>query len=199
MAKAPVAGFAKTRLVPALGEQGAALLAQRLLCHALAQAADAGARSITLWVTPDAAHPAFVDAQRQHGVAIETQYHGDLGARMARVFETGFEADPRPLLLMGTDAPALDAALLRRAAATLANHDAVFVPALDGGYTLVGLRAAPPALLQALFADLRWSTPEVMQQTRDRLRASGYRHAELPAVADIDEPADLVHLPPGFN
>ena len=199
MAKAPVAGFAKTRLVPALGAAGAAALALALLDHALAQAAGAGARSITLWVTPDAGHPAFAAAERRHGVVLATQGPGDLGARMARVFESAFAEDPTPLLLMGTDAPALDAAMLQRAAAALAAHDAVFVPALDGGYALVGLRAAPPALLRALFADMRWSTAQVMQQTRERLKAGGQIHAELPAVADIDEPADLARLPPGLR
>jgi hypothetical protein len=95
---------------------------------------------------------------------------------------------------MGTDAPALDATVLRAAAQALRTHDAVFVPALDGGYALVGLRAAAPSL----FSAMRWSTPQVMADTRARLAAAGLRHAELPALADIDEPADLQQLPPGW-
>jgi glycosyltransferase A (GT-A) superfamily protein (DUF2064 family) len=105
-----------------------------------------------------------------------------------------------PLLLMGTDAPALDAARLHAAAAALQQHAAVFVPAHDGGYALVGLRGADaaPALLAALFAGMHWSTPQVMAHTRARLAAVGVAHAELPAVHDIDEPADLQHLPAGL-
>ena len=195
MAKAPVAGLAKTRLAPALGEAGAAALAARMLAHAVAQAAAADLGPVTLWATPDVSHPAFSQAQRRHGVALAVQQGDDLGARMAHVFEAGFAQGDSPILLMGTDAPALDAMVLRQAAAALLLHDAVFVPAHDGGYALVGLRAAPGNWLQALFSGMVWSTAQVMAQTRQRLASAGIRHAELQAVADIDEPADLAHLP----
>ncbi len=76
----------------------------------------------------------------------------------------------------------------------LDHHDAVFVPALDGGYGLVGLTRPQPAL----FEGMRWSVPTVMDQTRTRARAASLRWAELPALADIDEPDDLQHLPPGW-
>ena len=197
MAKAPVAGAAKTRLIPALGAAGAAALAERLLDHAVAQAAAAAAEQgqVTLWATPDASHPAFVRATRRHGLKLAVQGDGDLGARMAQVF-AGVSS---PLLLMGTDAPALDAAMLRRAGAALQSSAVVFVPAHDGGYALVGLRQPTPALLQTLFAGMAWSHAQVMAITRTRLVAAGVLHAELPPVADIDEPADLVHLPPGLR
>ena len=194
MAKAPLPGAAKTRLVPALGDAGAAALAQRLLVHALEEALAAGLGPVTVWAAPDATHPAFVRAQHQ-GAMLAVQAAGDLGARMAHVFQSHFAHAATPLLLMGADAPALDAAMLQRAAAALNDHDAVFVPAHDGGYALVGLRAAPPALLKALFSGMTWSTARVMADTRQRLAAAGFGHAELPAVHDIDEPPDLVHLP----
>ncbi len=187
MAKAPVAGLAKTRLAPALGAAGAAALAERLLEHAVAQAVAAALGPVVLWTTPDAGHPAFARLQARHGLMLAVQAGDDLGARMARVFE----AAHGPLLLMGTDLPALDAATLRAAAAALHTHDAVFVPALDGGYGLVGLNRPAPTL----FHDMAWSHDRVMAQTRERLAAAGLRHAELPALPDIDEPADLVHLP----
>jgi uncharacterized protein len=99
------------------------------------------------------------------------------------------------VLLMGTDAPGLNAAVLQQAAQALQTHDAVFVPALDGGYALVGLRRPVPDLFEAMV----WSTPEVMTHTRKRARQAGLNWAELPALADIDEPADLVHLPSGWS
>ncbi len=190
LARAPVAGQAKTRLIPALGPAGAAALAERMLEHAVAQAVAAALGPVTLWVTPDATHPAFARLVARHGIALALQPPGDLGARMAAVFAQA----SGPLLLMGTDAPALDARRLRDAAAALQSHDAVFVPALDGGYALVGLRRAAPTL----FDHMRWSTPQVMADTRQRLSRANLRHAELPAVADIDEPADLAHWPPGW-
>lgn len=193
-AKAPVAGRAKTRLIPALGAEGAAALAERMLEHALAAAVAAQPDAVELCVTPDAAHPLFRRLLQAHpDLRMTVQGEGDLGARMQRAFERVLRAHDRALLI-GTDAPAVDATLLRRAAVALDEHDAVLVPALDGGYALVGLRSPQPAL----FADMAWSTPQVMAATRDRLRAAGLRWAELPAVADVDEPQDLVHLPAGW-
>jgi rSAM/selenodomain-associated transferase 1 len=187
MAKAPVAGSAKTRLAPVLGAEGAAALAQRLLDHALAQALAAGIGPVTLCAAPDAHHAAFDAWRGLHGLELASQSEGDLGTRMHDVFQqhTG------PVLLMGSDAPALDAALLRRAADALAQVDAVFVPAFDGGYALVGLHR-PCA---ALFEHMVWSVPAVMAHTRERAREAGMRHLELDPVHDIDGPGDLAHLP----
>ncbi|MFY9460715.1 MAG: DUF2064 domain-containing protein, partial [Aquabacterium commune] len=84
--------------------------------------------------------------------------------------------------------------VLRQASSALLDHEAVFVPALDGGYALVGQRRADPRW----FSDMAWSHERVMEETRERLRAARVRWAELPPVADIDEPGDLVHLPPGW-
>jgi len=176
MAKAPVPGFAKTRLVPALGDEGAARLAARLLDHALQQ------------------HPAFAAQAQQGGVLLVPQGEGDLGARMRSQFSHEFDRGAGCVVLIGTDAPGLTAATLRRAARALASLDAVFVPAADGGYALIGLRRVMPAL----FDSMPWSTGAVMALTRDRLRHAAARHAELPEVHDIDEPADLVHLPAGW-
>jgi rSAM/selenodomain-associated transferase 1 len=203
MAKAPVPGLAKTRLAPALGAAGAAALAEALLRHAVAQASAAAPGRVTLWAAPDAGHPVFAALAQQHGLALAVQpATPDLGARMAAVFKAGFAAGPGPLLLMGSDIPALDAATLQAAAWALQAHPVVFVPALDGGYALVGLHhdatGRHPGLLAALFEGMVWSTATVMADTRARLAALGVVAAELPAVPDIDEPADLAHLPPAL-
>jgi hypothetical protein len=76
----------------------------------------------------------------------------------------------------------------------LTQHDAVFVPAFDGGYALVGLTRPAPTL----FMGMTWSTSLVMAQTRERARQAGLQWTELPAVADIDVPDDLIHLPTSF-
>lgn len=192
-AKAPVAGFAKTRLAPALGVEAAALLAERMLCHALAQAVAAGIGPVELCVTPDASHPALRRAAADWGATLAGQGPGDLGERMHRALARHL-AQPGRALLMGSDAPALDAARLRQAAAALADHDAVFVPALDGGYVLIGLRRPD----RRCFDGMSWSHSRVMHDTRARLRAAGARWAELEPLADIDEPADLRQLPSGW-
>jgi len=189
-AKAPVAGQAKTRLIPALGAAGAAALAERLLEHALGAAVAARFDRVELCATPDTGHPALQRLARQHDLMLTEQGAGDLGARMHRALERALQTHERALLI-GSDLPALDAPRLRQAAAALDSHDAVFVPALDGGYGLVGLRRAEPRL----FEGMAWSRTDVMARTRERARDAGLRWAELPAVADIDEAADLRHLP----
>lgn len=193
-AKAPVAGLAKTRLAPALGAEGAAALAARMLRHALAQAAQADIGPVELCGAPDAAHPALVAAAAAVGATLTAQGSGDLGLRMHRAFARALMRHGRALVI-GTDAPSLVAAMLREAAARLLDHDAVFVPALDGGYALVGQRRADARW----FSDMAWSTSSVMEQTRQRLRAAGVRWAELAPVADIDEPPDLLHLPAAWR
>ena len=197
-AKAPLAGYAKTRLVPALGVEGAARLAERMLDHAVRQAVAAGIGPVEVCCAPDASHPAFGSLGATFRVALTEQGAGDLGARMQRAFARRLARDAMPaadaVLLIGTDAPALDAAMLRGARDALAAHDAVFVPALDGGYALVGLRQPAPGL----FDGVAWSTSTVMARTRERTEALGLRCTELDTVADIDEPADLVHAPPAW-
>jgi uncharacterized protein len=194
MTKAPVPGFAKTRLIPALGADGAARLAQRLLEHTMQQARAARFDSVTLACAPDTTPAAFTAQAQQGGVALVPQGEGDLGARMQRQFERAFGQGAERVMVIGTDAPALDAAALRQAAAALADNDAVFVPAADGGYALIGLRR----LLPMLFDAMPWSTSAVMATTRERLSQAEILHTELPVVHDIDEPADLVHVPAGW-
>lgn len=196
-AKAPVAGQAKTRLIPALGAAGAAALAERLLDHAVAQAVAARLGRVELCVAPSMAHPAFQRLQARHSLRLTRQSRGDLGQRMHRALAQALSSAPAGtprgdarVLLIGSDAPALNAAVLRAAAAALADADVVLVPALDGGYVLIGLRRPAPAL----FAGVAWSTGQVLAQTRQRAAAAGLRLVELPALSDIDEPADLVQL-----
>jgi rSAM/selenodomain-associated transferase 1 len=193
MAKAPVAGYAKTRLIPALGAAGAAALADRLLGAAIATATAAGLGTVDLCCAPDRSHPAFAPHAASPGIVLSDQGEGDLGRRMGRAFDRHL-AHGTPALMIGTDAPALDARMLQRAAAAFDDADAVFVPALDGGYALIGLRTGVPMP----FRDIPWSTSAVMGLTRERLAQAGVRHVELPAIADIDEPADLVHLEPSW-
>jgi len=192
-AKAPVAGLAKTRLIPALGAQGAAELAGRLLDHAVHIGIEAGFDYCELCTAPDSRHVAFQRLAASYPLALTAQGEGDLGQRMHRALSRVL-ADHARVLLVGTDAPTLSAALLREAAHTLDTCDAVFVPALDGGYALAGLTGAHAGL----FTGMQWSTPQVMQVTRARARAAQLTWTELAPVADIDEPTDLVHVPEGW-
>jgi rSAM/selenodomain-associated transferase 1 len=198
-AKAPVAGQAKTRMMPALGAQGAARLAEQLLWHAVQQAVQVPWAALELCVSPDNAHPAFAQAQDmaqdmgQCPLSWSVQGDGDLGQRMHRAFVRCLSRHSA-VLLMGTDAPGLTTQVLQQAAQSLHNHDAVFVPAWDGGYALVGLRRPVPELFEGMV----WSTPGVMAETRTRAHQAGLSWRELAPVHDMDEPSDLHHLPPDW-
>jgi rSAM/selenodomain-associated transferase 1 len=196
MAKAPEPGLAKSRLAPALGAAGAARLARRFLAETVAQALAAKLGPVELCCAPDVRHPAFIEEALDERVTLAAQGDGDLGARMARAVARGLARAPR-VLVVGTDAPALDARVLRAASEALAGHDAVFVPAFDGGYALVGLKGMGPGTTpwRPLFEHMPWSTDRVMALTRERLAGAGLGHAELPAIADVDTPDDLVHVP----
>lgn len=199
-AKAPVAGLAKTRLTPALGASGAAALAARLLQHTVEQALALNPDHVELCVSPTLEHPAFVKAVAvshaktpANPLKLTLQGEGDLGERMDRALTRALQNHTH-VLLIGTDAPALDAPMLHAAARALQTHEAVFVPAFDGGYALVGLAQPAPDL----FTAMAWSTPQVMEHTGQRAEQAGLRWTVLPPVADIDEPDDLVHLPKGW-
>lgn len=193
LAKAPVPGLAKTRLIPALGAQGAARLQRRFTRMTLATALAARLGAVTLWCAPDAQHRFFRALRKCMGLATLVQTGGDLGARMQQVFEV--QCGAGPVLLIGTDCPVLDANHLRNAAAALlAGHDAVFYPAEDGGYVLVGLRAPQPAL----FSQMQWSTPSVMHQTAQRAQALGLRVKKFEPLWDVDLPSDLARLDPAL-
>ncbi len=189
-AKAPLPGYAKTRLARVIGSQAAAALAARMLGETVRQAVEADIGPVQLCCAPDELHPQFTLARQRHGVRLSTQGEGDLGQRMWRAFEGALKAWPR-VLLIGTDAPALDAAHLRQAADLLRTQEAVFTPAHDGGYVLSGLAQPLPSLFQGI----AWSTPQVMAQTRARLAELGKVCVELAPLYDVDEVRDLVHVP----
>lgn len=189
MAKAPIPGLAKTRLIPALGAVGAARLQRRLTRMTVASALDAQLGSVTVWCMPDSRHRFFRALQRRTGVDLLVQSSGDLGDRMHTAFR--LHCARGPLLVVGTDCPVLRPEHLRAAARALIDgNDAVFHPAEDGGYALVGLRAPQPAL----FADMPWSTDRVMPETRVRAYVQGLRVREFETLWDVDLPEQLERL-----
>ena len=186
LAKAPAPGYVKTRLIPVLGADGAADLHARLIDRIVVTATKAVLGPVTLWTAPDAKHPLFQRVRAHHGVALVRQPDGDLGARM----HEAAKAANGPVLIVGTDCPALTANHLHLAAATLRNYDVVVIPAEDGGYVLIGMRQ-PQA---ALFTDVEWSTATVMNETRQRLRSLTLSWRELPTLWDVDRPEDLERM-----
>lgn len=189
-AKAPVPGRVKTRLIPALGETGAARLATHMLDRALEQALAAAVGPVELCMSPAPDAPDWADIAFPAGIEASDQGEGDLGTRMARAAQRAI-AHGEAVLLTGTDCPDLTAARLRQAAAHLAEYDAVLHLAEDGGYPLLGLRA----FNASLFTDIPWSTATVADLTLKRLAALGWRVWVGDTLRDIDRPEDLAYLP----
>ena len=191
LAKAPVAGLAKTRLIPALGARGAARLQRQFSLQTLHTAQASGVGSVTVWCAPNAGHRFFRALARVRGTHCATQPEGDLGIRMQHACEQHFAQHPGlPLLLVGTDCAVLAPGHLQAAARALLQHDAVLIPAEDGGYVLLGLRRPLPQV----FEGIAWSTPQVLAQTRDRLRLAGASWTELEPLWDVDEAPDWQRL-----
>jgi hypothetical protein len=185
-AKEPAAGRVKTRLCPPFTpEQAAGLYAAMLedvLEHTLRASAALGLEAV-LALTPREAVAAFRAAA---GMRCEPQEGADLSARMEHAFTREFAAGRAPVLLRGSDSPALSLATLAAALAALAQADLVLCPDRDGGYNLVGLRRPAPGL----FAH-PMSTASVLDDTLSRAQAARLTHVLLPPGFDVDTAADL--------
>jgi rSAM/selenodomain-associated transferase 1 len=188
--KAPRAGSAKTRLVPPLSPDAAALLYRAFLLDTLALGVGLGWEAVTL------VHPAGAD----QAVALEELLpptvrrapqtgHG-LGDALAGAFASHFREDFSPVVLMASDSPSLPRASVQAAADALATHDISIGPTEDGGYYLIGLRHPCPDV----FAHIDWSTPRVLEQTLAIASRLSLRVFTLPTWFDVDGPTDLARL-----
>ena len=187
LAKAPVAGLAKTRLIPTLGAHGAAMLQEALTARTVETAIAAQIGPVTLWATPDATHPSFRELAVRSRIAVKLQPDGDLGARML----AACEATGGPVLVTGTDCPSLSPAHLQAAAGALRDgYDVAVISAEDGGYVMIGMRKPQ----SVLFGSMPWGTDRVMAETRQRMSENGLRCFEHPALWDVDRPEDIEKL-----
>ena len=194
LAKYPAPGRAKTRLIPALGEAGAAAVASALLQHTLQLCAtvgelpDGAGLNTELRLTPSPADPCWQTVPQLAGFSSVAQGEGNLGERMQRAVNS------EPVVLIGADCPSLQPGDVQWAAACLHEGVAVMIPALDGGYVLLGL----PGPVPGIFDGIAWSTASVAEQTRARLRAAGMTWRERPALADLDVITDVPLQPAAF-
>lgn len=190
-AREPVAGAAKTRLIPYLGAAAAAQLADAFIRDALAKAARlGGCRLVIAGSSPRASFSSgyFSNLGRRYGAELVDQGSGDLGRRMARVLRR--YAQPPGAILFGTDTPSLPAAFLRQNMIALRDTPLVIAPALDGGYYLVGVCGPVPDI----FRGIAWGGARVMEQTLRRVHGLGLRYRFGRWWYDVDRAADLEFL-----
>ena len=182
MLKEPRPGLVKTRLGRGIGMVPAAWWFRHQTAALLRRLDDPRWR-LVLAVSPDRAGlqsriwPAHLPRIAQG--------RGDLGARMGRILRG---MPPGPVCVIGGDIPRLGPAHVVRAFGLLGRHDAVFGPALDGGFWLVGMkRVAPPPA--TLFRGVRWSSPHALSDSMASL--PGLRIGLADKLRDIDTAADL--------
>ena len=176
--KAPRIGTVKTRLAAGIGPVSAWRFYRTVTDRLLRAVADEPRWQTLLAVTPDA----FSRRGRYwpDRIARFAQGHGDLGRRMGRVME---KRPPGPVVIVGSDIPELRHRHIAEAFAALETHDAVFGPAADGGYWLVGLKRRP--LRPDIFRNVRWSTEHALADTLRNL-SHGCRVAMLETLNDVD-------------
>lgn len=189
-AKAPIPGQAKTRLIPALGPEGAARFQAALTRRTLTTACTAFPGKVILCCTPDASDPWYRSLAEAFSVELRNQHGQDLGGRMDHALTRAL-ADHERAILIGTDCPVLTPAELRSVDKALADGaETVIVPAEDGGYVLVALSRPFPEL----FSGIEWGTNRVLVETLRKLETDGRPARVMEPLWDIDEPEDLDRL-----
>jgi len=191
-ARSPAPGTVKTRLVPPLSAEQAALLYLAFLEDAARTYVFPGRWECVLdaYPDPDATPLAslFGPPWRR-----EQQGAGGLGERLAAAFEREFSRGAPGVVAVGSDHPALSRRRLAECFGALSDgFDASVVPAEDGGYCAIGL--APRVPVRRVFEGVPWSSPSVLEATRKRMRAAGVRLALLETAYDVDRPEDLRRL-----
>ncbi len=184
----PLAGRAKTRLIPRLGADGAAQIQREMTEHVAGRVWPLlKRRGVKLEVRFEDGSQGDMRRWLGNAFNFSPQGDGDLGARMRRSTNEAFESGAEAVVVIGADCPDLDAAVVEHALDSLRTHPLVFGPAKDGGYYLVGLRKKMPQL----FEDIAWGTSSVLATSAAKAREIGVEPFVLQELSDVDEPDDL--------
>ena len=195
-ARLPKAGANKTRLIPALGAQNATLVYRQLVDQTLSQARqlaneqcprELGCQATVCYTGGPACE---IRAAFGDDLTYCEQVGHTLGDRLQHATKSAFDAGAKRVVVIGTDCPSLTSSDLRTAFKQLEAHDVVIGPAQDGGYYLIGLNAEHASL----FANIDWSTSQVLEQTLQKTREQELRVHQLRMLSDVDYPEDLLPL-----
>ncbi|MBA2114174.1 TIGR04283 family arsenosugar biosynthesis glycosyltransferase [Bremerella alba] len=185
----PEPGNTKTRLISALGAEGAALLQQRLTTQTLNTSRTFRKRVPSVVQVQFAGRDATaMQAMFGDGIDYMPQQGQGLGERLQHAIDAAFQTDADRVIVIGADCPQLDAATLEEAAYQLEHHDVVVGPAEDGGYYLIGMKKPQPSLFQ----EIPWGTSEVFLKTLTKIDTLRLKRKLLAPLSDIDTPEDLV-------
>ncbi len=185
----PLPGRAKTRLIPALGPEGAAAFQHRMTQHTVgrAWAFAAAAENVRLTIAYEGGDESTM-REWLGPLHFLPQGEGDLGQRLTRAARQAFHAGAGRVVVIGTDCPSLNDHTLAAAVAATQAHGIVFGPAGDGGYYLAGISERRHL---AVFENIPWSTAEVLSSSLAAARLLNCEPALLETLPDVDEPPDL--------
>ena len=184
----PEPGKTKTRMIPALGAEGAADLQRRLSEHTLVQARKLRQlREIDIQVYFAGGNLDLMKNWLGNDVSYDAQAEGDLGAKMQSAMQDNFAQNKQRVVIIGIDCPSIDSTILEAAFNALEERDLVLGQAEDGGYYLIGLSRLVPEL----FADISWGTNKVFSTTKAIASNLDLTTAYLPILRDLDRPEDL--------
>ncbi len=187
----PEPGKTKTRLIPALGAEGAANLQSKMTETTLIQAKKLfNMMSLSIEIRFAGGNLQLMKSWLGSDLKYQEQGTGDLGERIIRAFESGFNQGMKYVVIIGIDCPSLTSEIILEAFAKLTESDVIIGPATDGGYYLIGLKKIIPELFQGI----NWGTSEVFSKTVAIAKNINLAIDYLPELSDIDRPEDLEKL-----
>ena len=184
----PEPGRAKTRLIPALGPNGASDLQKNMTEHVLDRVRNlVESRPVDMEVRYEGGKLELMEKWLGTSISHRSQGSGDLGARMKRAFSEAFQEGLNRVVIIGSDCPGITKVTARTAFELLGQFDVVVGPANDGGYYLIGLCRET----EQLFRDIPWGTSEVRARTVEIANQLGLRVVHLEPLDDVDRAEDL--------
>jgi rSAM/selenodomain-associated transferase 1 len=191
----PTPGTSKTRLIPILGDQGAADLQKRLTEHALLEVTRLKAHTpIDLEIHFVGGNETSMQSWLGPHHIYKRQSEGNIGDKMAQAMASHL-GRKGGIILIGSDLPGITTHILTEALLMLNDSDLVIGPAHDGGYYLIGVNGSLRAdILSSLFSDIPWGSSDVFAGTLAKVRQHQLIPHILPILHDIDRPEDLRHL-----
>jgi rSAM/selenodomain-associated transferase 2/rSAM/selenodomain-associated transferase 1 len=189
----PEPGKTKTRLIPALGKQGAADLQRRMTEHLISKTRKlSSSHPLSIEIRYEGGNQTLIQNWLGPQFTCYPQHQGDIGRRMRLAFNEAFQSGVDTAVIIGTDIPDISMEIIKSAFEYLDDHDLVLGPARDGGYYLVGINKV--SWLKAnplLFEGIHWSSAEVLSQSLDAAKKLDLSHILLKKLDDVDRPEDL--------
>lgn len=185
-AKPPVAGQSKTRLIPELGERGAAQFHAQMVLQTLNNVCGSDRWNVQLWAANGLMPEFFQQCARNFSLDVHYQQGDDLGERMYHAIKESLLYFDK-VSLIGTDCPGINKAVISETFSKLNNADLLITPAEDGGYVQIAARK----ILPQVFINIEWGSEKVMLKTLQNLDQLPLSRTIGEPLWDIDTPKDL--------